>query len=137
MANLPTKKFRFKTSISFLFRRLLTLLRRLRFLRDDLPFGPEGLRIKHCGFRPNMEITIQCTHVVSPSFPNQTPPGRYPNSLGVRSDGNGCVDAVWGAAVTVCQADPEARLEIKFKHTYLNEDFFDLIVVDCGGRRIG
>lgn len=64
-----------------------------------------------------MAITMQGTHIVSPSFPNQMPPGRHPNSLGATSDGKGCVDIVLATAVTACQSGPEALLEIKFKHT--------------------
>jgi hypothetical protein len=40
-------------------------------------------------------------------------------------------------AVEACRGDAEATLETKFKDTSMQDKFFDLMLLDFGGRRLG
>jgi hypothetical protein len=79
-----------------LFGSLIVFLRRLRWflLRDNLPVSIDRLLIRRCGYRSNEKTRIQLTQILSPGRPIN-PVFTGVNTLGVASDGNGCVVVTW------------------------------------------
>ena len=84
-----------------------------------------------------MDITIQCTHSVSPQPSQANTSWTHRKFARAPFGWQGLHDAPLRDAVEACRGDAEATLETKFKDTSMQDKFFDLMLLDFGGRRLG
>ncbi len=122
-----------------LFRSLIVFRRRFRWfrLKDNLPVASEGLLIQRCGYRANEKMRIQLTQILSPGRPIN-PVFTGVNTLGVTSDGNGCVVVTWTPLAGECKLDPGQTFKIEIRYESESDKEYRLIgIFDCRGQRVG